>query len=466
MKISVKNFGPIGEAKDIHLSPMTLFVGPSNTGKSYLAILLYAIAETFTRNLSWFTMAKKYLSDQDVMLKMISDIEGLMSSHAKESDNSMFRKLYSDWAHTISEIWREKILYCFGEEGENLLQNKNLSVILRSDDETLLIDLVSPQHSRFLPRLQSEIIDKIPGILPPNFMQQQDPEKERVFIVFGFIVGQFHTVLLDNPFLSAHYLPAIRGGIMQSHRGLVDATMAQAPFAGLLGHSPRTNTAPMFNGVLSDFVRDIIKVGSDEKHTSRNKNIALIGERMEKGIMDGEIKIRKNETGYPDFRYKFSRGGKERELPLNNTSSMVSELAPISVFVRHHLDKGDLFIVEEPEAHLHPKGQQAISDVLVQLANAGVFVLATTHSDIVLEQIGNAVRRAGLENKKSAAKNGGESLNENQAAAYSFAEGTKGKTKVKKIEFDSDEGFMTDDHLEASTALYNETVELWNANDD
>ena len=252
----------------------------------------------------------------------------------------------------------KKILYCFGEEGENLLQNKNLSVILRSDDETLLIDLVSPQHSRFLPRLQSEIIDEIPGILPPNFMQQQDPEKERVFMVFGFIVGQFHAVLLNNPFSSAHYLPAIRGGIMQSHRGLVDAAMEQAPFVGLLGHSPRTNTAPMFNGVLSDFVRDIIKVGSDEKHTSRNKNIAPIGERMENEIMDGEIKIRKNETGYPDFRYKFSRGGKERELPLNNTSSMVSELAPISVFVRHHLDKGDLFIVEEPEAHLHPKGQR------------------------------------------------------------------------------------------------------------
>ena len=46
MKISVKNFGPIGEAKDIHLSPMTLFVGPSNTGKSYLAVLLYTIVES------------------------------------------------------------------------------------------------------------------------------------------------------------------------------------------------------------------------------------------------------------------------------------------------------------------------------------------------------------------------------------------------------------------------------------
>ena len=186
--------------------------------------------------------------------------------------------------------------------------------------------------------------------------------------------------------------------------------------------------------------RDIIKVGSDEKHTSRNKNIALIGKQMEKGIMDGEIKIRKNETGYPDFRYKFSRGGKERELSLNNTSSMVSELAPISVFVRHHLEEGDLFIVEEPEAHLHPKGQQAISDVLVQLANAGVFVLATTHSDIVLEQISNAVHRAELKDKNPV-KNGGELLNA-KAAAYSFATRAKGKTTVRKVAFDDETGFI------------------------
>ena len=46
MKITVKNFGPIKEAKDIKISPMTVFVGPSNTGKSYLAMLIYSIVKT------------------------------------------------------------------------------------------------------------------------------------------------------------------------------------------------------------------------------------------------------------------------------------------------------------------------------------------------------------------------------------------------------------------------------------
>ena len=41
VEISVRNFGPIAEA-DLDLRPLTVFVGPSNTGKTYLSVLIYA----------------------------------------------------------------------------------------------------------------------------------------------------------------------------------------------------------------------------------------------------------------------------------------------------------------------------------------------------------------------------------------------------------------------------------------
>ena len=37
LELEVADFGPIVEAK-IDLRPLTVFIGPSNTGKSYLAI--------------------------------------------------------------------------------------------------------------------------------------------------------------------------------------------------------------------------------------------------------------------------------------------------------------------------------------------------------------------------------------------------------------------------------------------
>ena len=50
LELTVTNFGPIAEAK-VELRPLTVFVGPSNTGKSYMAGLIYAMQRFFT-NLS------------------------------------------------------------------------------------------------------------------------------------------------------------------------------------------------------------------------------------------------------------------------------------------------------------------------------------------------------------------------------------------------------------------------------
>ena len=44
--LDVKDFGPIAEAK-VEVRPLTVFIGPGNTGKSCLAILIYALNQCF-----------------------------------------------------------------------------------------------------------------------------------------------------------------------------------------------------------------------------------------------------------------------------------------------------------------------------------------------------------------------------------------------------------------------------------
>ena len=41
-RIDVDHFGPIQRAS-VDMRPFTVFIGPSNTGKSYLAVLIYAL---------------------------------------------------------------------------------------------------------------------------------------------------------------------------------------------------------------------------------------------------------------------------------------------------------------------------------------------------------------------------------------------------------------------------------------
>lgn len=56
-----------------------------------------------------------------------------------------------------------------------------------------------------------------------------------------------------------------------------------------------------------------------------------------------------------------------------------------------------VFLVENPEAHLHPKGQSHIGYFLAMMAFAGVQIIAETHSEHVL----NGIRIAALKNKIS-----------------------------------------------------------------
>ena len=52
LTISVKNFGPIAEGS-VDLKPLTIFVGPSNTGKSYMATAVYAVMQGFEGPYDW-----------------------------------------------------------------------------------------------------------------------------------------------------------------------------------------------------------------------------------------------------------------------------------------------------------------------------------------------------------------------------------------------------------------------------
>lgn len=56
--------------------------------------------------------------------------------------------------------------------------------------------------------------------------------------------------------------------------------------------------------------------------------------------------------------------------------------------------KGSMFLVENPEAHLHPKAQSHIGYFLAVIAQAGVQVVVETHSEHVL----NGIRIAALKN--------------------------------------------------------------------
>lgn len=60
------------------------------------------------------------------------------------------------------------------------------------------------------------------------------------------------------------------------------------------------------------------------------------------------------------------------------------------------LPPGGLVMLENPEAHLHPRGQTILGRLMAQAAAAGVQVIVETHSDHVLDGVRIAVREGRL----------------------------------------------------------------------
>ena len=70
----------------------------------------------------------------------------------------------------------------------------------------------------------------------------------------------------------------------------------------------------------------------------------------------------------------------------------ITQVLPI-VISALSIPQNDLFLIENPEVHLHPAGQAMMGQFLAELANYGIQVIVETHSDHVLNGIRRAVKR-------------------------------------------------------------------------
>ena len=473
MKLTVKNFGPIRRAT-VDVKPMTVFVGPSNTGKSYMAMLIYTIAKAFEETESRGTIQS--LSDRGKFYKK-EEVEEIISDD--EVFTKIIHKLLYGFVYLLRGLWGNEALRCFGEEWENITArgSSSASVVISDNKNRLVLDLLSSGKDEF-PRINTKFIEikKQVSLRLKEYQLDDEYSIDYMAVLAGLITEQFHylfnfvshtsllsqyqggrvPIYLDRG-AKMHYLPAVRGGLMQNHRILVRSIVDRAPTIGL------TDASVPFTGVLADLLQKLINIDSD--HSQDINKISKLSQEIEQKIIHGKIKIEMSETRYPNFRYQFNdRNAVPQDIPLIYASSSVSELAPIILFIRHYLSPGDIFIVEEPEAHLHPGAQRIIAGVLVELVNAGVRVIVTTHSDIILEQISNFIHadkipQAKVLNKKAK----GRTLSEDKSGIYWFKDSASGnKTVVRTVECDEQTGILTEDHLAVSSDLYNETVDLFN----
>lgn len=458
VEISVRNFGPIVEA-DLDLRPLTVFVGPSNTGKTYLSVLIYALHRVFEDFLDFPSLyisrllgyGLRYdLTDREILLAVLDKLNSDqpfkfsdLPKAVREQAQSKFKNLEVDGDDLETEFRR-----CFDLGSVSELVRSRIG----QNDETTVSLIVSEEHKNLWTFKTGTSKSKITmdGEINENtviFSEDWFPSTRRIdfeYLSERFVQRRSNT---EKPY----YLPAARSGIMEIHRVIASSLVARSTRTGL-----EPAEIPTLSGIVADFMEELIlyRENADLDHEMNG-----IAGALESDVLAGQIITKLSPTGYPEFLYRPQNIG--QDIRLTRSSSMVSELAPLVLYLRGLVRPGDTLIIEEPEAHLHPAAQAQMAATLAHLVRAGVRVIVTTHSDFMLKEIANLMHEGELEEKGALRKQADKPerwLLPEEVGVWLFQK----NGIVDEIKFDRIHGIEPIEYEDVVEALYNRWAGLQN----
>lgn len=485
--LDVQKFGKI-ESASIEVSPFMVFVGDNNSGKSYIMELLWGIIVEAE--------------------KIVNGISGLQQY-------SDFREQYDD---LISQAKKEKVKITV-EFQKLLIDFFNMSLQLKKDELIKKIFNYSISADRIAIRRNhyfdfsfkiNEISDKVISLeneddIEPKYemetfyqvilfcndkkigtyrLKYNDFDKVQLYNrVFTIITSHFLLYLIRNEYFNRYsryssvlfrsiiekkiplYFPASRTGFMHTYRAIIGNQRDNGEtIDGLELEFNNIETKNQIAGTTLTlptimYLEKLQKLTIDPDNQENYKNeIQFLTEK----ILEG--KISKNSFEQYEFVSNFSETG----IPLHVTSSLVSELAPIVLFLSSSYDP-NLWIVEEIESHLHPKIQMEVARLLFRMLNKNKSIWITTHSDSLMQKINNLVTLSRHDNKDNIMKKlhfEKEDIIEDVSCVnvYQFTT-QQGITNVEKLDLGL-YGYTTRTFNDALKQLIIETDEIQNAGND
>ena len=490
--LDVENFGPIAEAKNIEFKPMTVFVGTSNTGKTYLAMLLHAILQArLLRDNPINAFARRQVetgADDNIAQTALLELSGLIAENVavpfdrKSTLELQFARLTSEtrrylrreldlrartlYSHTESNL-REYFEVAHWIDIANSATRGFPTIHMEIDDQGTKLKLDMSSHKPRLDLTETKLNFDIDLIwLVEHYRQGLEAKRGSNSIDEIFAMVQLIEVLFPS-LPDSYYLPAGRTGILTAHRLLTSSIMANASRMGIDFREPIS-----YHRLPAEFLRYLIetrdgpvsktiKRGSLRKFNRQDiDKITSCASVLESSLISGQIEVTTESVGVPDFSYVRN----DLNVPIFRASSMVTEIAPIIVFLRNHVLPGDLLIIDEPEAHLHPEAQQQMAAALAFMVRSGLRVLITTHSHYMVEQLSAFVNASKLDEatRKRALSLGGALgeediyLNEDETAVYSFKMSQEhGGSVVEEIFMGEEFEYGPEDHSTATVKQFN-----------
>lgn len=356
MKIEIQNLGPIHHfefdlEKDLHL-----LYGENNVGKSFAVNVVYCVLKVLFNN-------------RQIPLK-----DYVLNTEVEESITEAIL------TNKITKFWEEIVV-----------PELNLS-IKNTYDSLLPLDFESQKGQNYILIRTNEYSIN----LAANDNQQFDVrevyigEKFKNTTLLEETKGTFQHIIL--PFFFAtkithfveriYLLPASKSGLYPPLSGMGQILAELSQLRNKLNSKIEL---PALSEPVSDYYLNIINVDSSANYESP---IFSLGEKLETKIIEGRISLDKKSK-----RIYYASSKANRAINISQTASMISELAPIILFLKYIIPlngkKNSLLIIEEPEAHLHPKVQVQLMEIFAELTKHNVKVILTSHSNYMFNKLSN-----------------------------------------------------------------------------
>ncbi len=406
MKITISNLGPIREKAEIDLKPLTVLIGPNNSGKSWLAYALggilgnpgfaaymnaYVKEEVQERYTNLENAIKQLLDEGNTAIDLLQFVED--NGELYFNNVARFAKTWMQGFMGTGKVNFENLeLYLNLTEIKELLSKRVLSISLESK-----LSVGSGKHKPLLTALKEAdkreiyIYSSIESVmLDEEKMPLKLPEHAIREFVFNGIFRSIHQAL----YTYIQFFPTERAFFATFPPTKMERLITKNEMAQELSRvEQKAKALPWFIGHFVETLQTLFESSlEDRKQEAINvhaiDNYIRLAQILEQQVLNGVVDF---STVDPDPRREilFTTAGEVLDMPA--ASSMVRELAPLVLYLRYGADPGELLIIDEPEMNLHPEAQVKLIELLAMLVNAGLHVLITTHSPYIVDHLANLI---------------------------------------------------------------------------
>lgn len=402
MRVRVQSLGAIQRA-DIELKPLTVFVGPNNAGKTWMAYTLASILGEYGTN-----EYVKFLLSSNKIQEEYPSLDTLIQTFLHEG--SVTLDIVQFATQTIDTYFKR-----VGSRARNWMRDylgtkrasfKSLKVdISLTDPDILLKRVLNYSIDTGFPRGPQSLVRAVKNEANPIFYfyaeerisEKLPPQEIKTFLlenIFRAIQNAVYSQVYTFPTERTTLLSLLSGIRMASIAGSAMETVSQVQANTLFPNSLGSFFTIIFSVLTTDpFIRE-----EEAKTNPAIRKYLSIAHLLEQGILNGEIETTSSALDILiELLFKPTR---DVSLEMQVASSMVKELSPFILYLRSLAKPGQLLVIDEPEMNLHPAAQVRFMELLAMLVNNGLNVLFTTHSTYMVDHLVNLIKASNIQPKE------------------------------------------------------------------